>query len=174
MNKIEKAVLPLKTDAIARAAQDAGALVAARLAKLEAAGWDLNEVAPKPSARNDSRESYLGKQRLRQAYEMIVGHYTDGWRDLAAPVYADEQKIGRFIELCKEGAAAQYDAFVAKLVTKIGPVTKANLNGNHVWACSILKVITESGETQNWKTQQIVNCSKLGTLFNQWPTRKTR
>jgi hypothetical protein len=32
--------------------------------------------------------------------------------------------------------------------------------------------VTKGGTVERWKTQQIVNVSRLGKLFNQWPTRQ--
>ena len=85
-----------------------------------------------------------------------------------------EAKIDRFVAARKEQAAAEYDAFIAKLVKKIGPVVTAELDGNHVWSHSILTVVLKSGEQQRWKTQQITNISKYGKHFNQWPSRKMK
>lgn len=82
--------------------------------------------------------------------------------------------IERFIKLAMEDAAARYDAFVAKLVAKVGPVETAVLQGNHVWGHSVLIVTDADGNTTKWKTQQIVNVSKLGLLFHQWPSRKMK
>jgi hypothetical protein len=83
-------------------------------------------------------------------------------------------KVRRFIKQRMEWAAADYDAFVIKLVKKIGEVKKAELHGNHVWGYSTLIVTIPDGEVQAWKTQQIVNHSKLGKPFNQWPTRRMK
>ena len=88
------------------------------------------------------------------------------------PVKMDREEIARFIKNSKEEAAAQYDAFVAKLIRKIGVVETAELTGNHVWSYSYLNVTKADGTKESWKTQMIVNVSKLGKLFNQWPTRK--
>jgi hypothetical protein len=80
----------------------------------------------------------------------------------------------RFVAAAIELAATQYVAFVAKLVGKIGAVDSATLAGSHVWGYSILTVTKSDGSSERWQTQQIVNQSKLGTLFNQWPSRKVK
>jgi hypothetical protein len=92
------------------------------------------------------------------------------------PEFADmsAEKGEKFVQEARENAAFQYEAYVAKLNKKIGPAKSASLTGNHVWGYSFLTVVTESGETQIWKTQMIVNVSKLGKLFNQFPTRKVK
>ena len=83
------------------------------------------------------------------------------------------KKEERFVQSAMEMAAAQYDAFVDQAGGKIGKCDAASLAGSHVWGHSILTVA--KGETvERWKTQQIVNQSVLGTVFNQWPTRKLK
>jgi hypothetical protein len=82
--------------------------------------------------------------------------------------------VERFITRAKEDAAAQYDSYVQKLIGKIGEVTAASLDGDHVWGFSYLTVTLPNGKKEVWKTQMIVNISKLGKLFNQFPTRKMK
>jgi len=86
-----------------------------------------------------------------------------------APHYViiTDKKIEKFINDSRKDASEQYDASVAKLVKKIGPVTDATLDGDHVWNYSILTVAKENGQIERWKTQMIINVSKLGKLFNQ-------
>jgi len=108
-------------------------------------------------------------------YLQIVKHVS-GCRRNNDPeiIRISDDLVARFIKIAKEDAAIQYDEFVAKLVIKIGKVTDATLFGNHVWSFSILTVTKEDGSIEKWKTQMIVNISKLGKLFNQWPTRKMK
>lgn len=122
MNPIEAAVMPLKQEAIERAA------VAAR----------------------DTIE------RVRKDYADI-----------------DSEKCKKFVEEARKNAAEQYDLFVEKLNQKIGVAITARLEGNHVWSYSFLYVTTPTGD-QCWKTQQIINQSKYGKLFNQFPSRKVK
>ena len=86
----------------------------------------------------------------------------------------DAAKAEEFVKEAKEDAAYQYEQYVAKLNKKIGPTKSATLEGNHVWGYSFLRVVTASGEKQTWKTQTIINQSKLGKVFNQFPTRKIK
>jgi hypothetical protein len=175
-NPIVQAVAPLKNDAIARAEEEANKMVAHIAKKLEEAGWDLDVAAPYPkSAWSVSREQYILQVSKHKLYGSVVKHRASS-RRFSDPDFVDMHQpyIDRFIEQAKKDAAFQYDAFVAKLVKKIGETTEATLTGNHVWGHSILHVILVDGTKQNWKTQQIVNVSKLGKLFNQWPTRKQK
>ena len=66
LTPIANAVLPLKEQAVARAKDEAKALIKRVRDKLAEAGWDLNAVAPYPKG-NQTREEYriqLGRYQL--------------------------------------------------------------------------------------------------------------
>lgn len=175
-NPIAAAVAPIKDLAIARAEQDATAFIVRLLANLEAANWDLNVVAPRP-LNSDDRSTYRAKSYKIGLYQSITTYSPEPtFRRVSDPDYRvrDEAKEALFVKNAKDLAAAQYDAFVVKLIGKIGAVDTASLHGEHVWGHSILTVVKADASVEKWKTQQIVNVSKLGTLFNQWPSRKTK
>ena len=174
MNKIESVIMPLKSDAMQRAEQEATALVKRYIDKLEEANFDLNIAAPYPKS-TIGRNSYMIAMSKRQTYNMLVKHVKSS-RSHGEPdiVEVSAERVANFINMAKVDAAAQYESFVAKLVDKIGEVTEAKLTGNHVWSFSILSVTKPDTTQENWKTQMIVNVSKLGKLFNQWPTRKVK
>ena len=173
MSPVEAAVAPLKEQAKARAEKEATALVLRVWEKLAEAGWDLNKAAPYPRSSHMSRIEY--KQKVSRYHLFCSLIDTVSSRSMCDPhiVKSSPAKEAVFIEKAVEMAAAQYDAFVAKLVGKIGPCDAASLNGSHVWGYSLLTV-TKGETVECWKTQQIVNQSVLGTLFNQWPTRKLK
>jgi hypothetical protein len=168
---VETAIAPLREEAIAKAEIKARELAARVYAQLELADWDLNVAAPRPRA-----------TMRRQAYKEAASRF-NLFCSLTIPAKAtrsinephirlkSDEHLHNFVKQAKREAAAQYDAFVAKLTKKIGPTTAATLEGSHVWGFSILTVTTAAGATQRWKTQQIVNVSSLGKLFNQWPSR---
>lgn len=80
----------------------------------------------------------------------------------------------RYVAMAKQGAEESYDAWIYKLVQKIGkPVVKADVSGDP-WMGSVIRVETNDGEHQAWKTQQIINTSKLGKQFYQFPTRRMK
>ncbi len=173
-NLIEAAVAPVKAEAFARAQQDAVALIDRLTAKLEEAGWDLDVAAPYPNSRTDGRNTYLAKKARRSLFEAITrsAQSSRSMRDPCIVVPAPDREA-HFVNNAIDLAGQQYDAFVAKLVGKIGEVDSASLAGSHVWGHSVLTV-TKGETVERWKTQQIVNQSKLGTLFNQWPSRKVK
>jgi hypothetical protein len=174
-NPIEAAVLPLKTDAIVRAERDALALMDRIFAKMDEHGWDADKAAPRGNSRADGHIQYKTKMSIHNLYLMVTTyvHPTRGYNDPNLRK-RDQAVEDRFVENAKETAALQYDMFVAKLISKIGDTKTATITGNHVWGHSILTVETADGTVERWKTQQIVNQSKLGLLFNQWPSRKIK
>lgn len=175
MNQIEAAVLPLRADAIKSAEDYARALVAQIYSKLEAANWDVDVAFPRGDSMRDSREGYRLKTRSHDR-ACSVTTYTQSTRRPGEPNTrkASPEAVERFVTAAKEMATIQYDLFVAKLTRKIGDTTAAVLTGNHVWAFSILRVTKPDGSTEDWKTQQILNVSKLGLVFAQWPSRKLK
>ena len=80
--------------------------------------------------------------------------------------------VTKLVDEAGQSAADDYDAFVNKLITKIGkPVDTANMTGDP-WHGSVLHVVCHDGEKQSWHTQMILNQSKYARLFNQFPTRR--
>lgn len=176
-NPIEQAVLPLKSDAVQRAEQDAKQIIANVEKNLSENGWDINIVSPYPST-NISWEEFVLKNSRRKLYMYLTTKADSQQRGNslhgAYIVKMNPATINMFIEESERMAEIEYDEFVFKLNNKIGEVVDAELSGNHVWGYSILTVTLPNGEVQRWKTQQIVNTSKLGKLFNQWPSRKIK
>jgi len=90
------------------------------------------------------------------------------------PRARSQEGIDKFLDDAAAMASAQYDEFICKLIRKVGPCTAATLQGSHVWGYSTLTCSLVDGTTQAWRTQQIVNVSKLGKVFNQWPSRQVK
>lgn len=181
MNAIIAAVAPLKEEAIDRAVKEAYELIARCTKQLEDNNFDINVVAPYPRyGTYNSTADYHHKASRHAMFMNIVKYRNTSTTcrrfDKNQPEYVDicPIRVEKFIMESKQNAAIQYDAFVAKLVEKIGDVKEASLTGNHVWNFSILTITKEDGSVEKWKTQMIVNVSKLGKLFNQWPTRKQK
>lgn len=174
MNPIEQAIAPLKNEAIARGEKDAREYIEQIRADLEAHGWDLDKAAPMPKAWGASREAYRKAMRKRDLYRTLVRSTDNNCTRRPNDPYIvriAEPLEARFIENARTLAGQQYETFVAKMIAKIGPCKSATLTGSHIWGFSILHIETHNGHQEKWKTQQIVNKSKLGTLFNQWPSR---
>jgi hypothetical protein len=171
-NPIEAAVRPLKKDAMRRATEYAIGVVANVEKRLLASNNDLEIAAPYPQAWHGSRAEYFVTLATYNLFRRLTTSRASS-RGMHDPNYADmnTQGIEAFVKDAREDAAFQYEAYIAKLNKKIGPVTAASLEGNHVWGFSILTVTKANGGTERWKTQTIINQSKLGKVFNQFPTR---
>lgn len=164
------AVEPLRADAIARAEQRVRNWVARIEAELDAVGNDLKVYAPYPRSFVDG--DYKQKLARRKAVEAIVSHTAVSRRNNDPEIVSiNAEKVERFVRDARENASASFDAYAAKLAGKVGEIRSASICGASLWDGSLLTVETEAGATQRWHTQQIINVSSLGKVFNQWPTR---
>lgn len=163
MSIIANTVLPMKSDAIENADIEAIRVIERVIKMMEAVDWDLTLIKA-----NEAPSTY----KLCS----LVTTWTNPSRMMSEPNYRAQCDVAeaRFINAARDNAGAQYDAFVAKLESKIGDVIGAEITGNHVWGYSFLTVTLPTLEKQCWKTQMIVNVSKLGNMFNQFPTRKIK
>lgn len=174
---VGKAAAPLLNDAMESAEKDAREYIDYLMPQIEAAGWDLNVVAPYPNS-HSSKEDYRKALAKRTIFSILTkpragspSSYRRGEPQFREPC---AEGVARFIENEKRDAAFNYEAFQYKLVDKIGECETATLDGNHVWSFSVLKVVKAGGVIENWKTQQIVNRSVYGLRFNQYPSRKVK
>lgn len=187
---VGRVVHPLKADAVKSAEDRARAIVARVERQLTEAGWNIATAAPYAprtmSAWSPEYKSINAKRSLFGSLTEEDRDATSAWH-AAAPeaeearreyfragrpeiVRMSERGVARFVEMATQEAAAQYDAFICKLVSKIGDCDSAELTGSHVWGNSLLTV--RKGDTvEKWQTKQIWNVSKLGNEFPQWPTR---
>lgn len=170
---IATAIAPLRDAAIADANAQYDLMVAKAVAKLEAAGWDLDVAAPRPNGNMD-RGDYMRMRAVCGFFSSITRPLTCGRRiDEPDMVALDEARIEKVRGQVKAEAGASFEAYAAKLEKKVGAVVAAELMGDSagLWSYSVLTVTLADGTVQRWKTQRILNCSGLGTLFHQWPTR---
>lgn len=171
MNVIEQAVAPLKSKAMDAAEQYARRVIAWYLEKLAAANWDAQVAFPRPRSFKMSRNEYHKAQAQRQVM-MLVTESAGYSSRIDGPEMRKQSDAAeaRFIEMARIDARLNYDAYVAKLVSKIGEADSAELSGDALWTYSVLKV-AKGDKIERWKTRQILNVSKLGKVFNQFPTR---
>lgn len=158
---IHNAVAPLKNSMIERTEQVAREKVAQVFIDLAAHGNDLRLTAPYPRG-TIGRNAYIQAVAKHKFYSSLVMHKLSSLMQHQPDiVYVDPQRVEKFVSEAKQTAADDYDAFVHKLQQKIGPVTSASLDGNHVWGYSHLTVTKSDGSTEKWRTQTIINMSKL-------------
>lgn len=169
------AVAPMKSAALDKAEEVAREVVAEAIRTLAAADWNLDAVAPRGDARMDGKHRYRSKNMLRQFYSSLAAvdrkRYPNRHND---PYYLerDEARELKFIRERREAAGLSFDSYVVKLLGKVGDCDAAEVTGR-LWLGSTLTV-TKGAAVERWHTQQIINRSGLGTLFNQWPTRKQK
>lgn len=170
------AVEPLLKDAEDAAAIAANEIIQKAMTDLESHGWDVEKCAPWPSSvgfkfGTPEYHSMKSKHTLYRSLTRAVNpSYVIGAPDI---VVADQERHALFVKEARRNAAHQYESFICKLEDKIGGHSEAVLEGSHIWGYSILTVTTPEG-VQRWKTQTIINVSKLGKLFNQYPSRKVK
>lgn len=170
-DKIREAIEPMKQDAIQRATDEAQKVIKRVKKLLQDNDMNATKAAPYPKmgTRDPEYGKYLLVRKITKADRSTYGK--DEFRQFS------QEAEARFIEESREAAALEYEGFVLKMIekiTKFGNISSATIDGNHVWGYSHLTVELESGETQVWRTQMIINVSKLGKLFNQFPSRKVK
>lgn len=183
MNPIEAAVAPLKEESVFRVRVMASARAEKTLRALAEVDWDINVYAPYPSTRGpnaiNDEEQYQAAMRRRN-FVMMITEYdperTGRYRRVSDPLYhrRSEKALAHYLEQVEKMAGERFDLYVAKLNHKIGPVIEAELTGKDIWEESFLHVTKADGSKEVWKTKTIINYSKFGLPFVQYPTRKVK
>lgn len=178
---IADAVEPLRLAAIEDALAAAEKYITSVTEHLDAHGGDFTTAYPYPSP-HSSRREYSARMKIRTKAGSLVKTWV---RDPAEynvygleerlrqhHVVVDPNRVLTFFANTAVSVSVSFDAYIKKLRSKIGDVTKAScLSSADVWGQSYLTVSTPAGE-EIWKTQRVLNVSSLGQLFNQWPTRR--
>lgn len=160
-------MLPLMAVMAKDASERTLAHIAAVRAKVEAEGLDVAYPEPARLTTNDR-----WNRNLVAKYDRAVA--ARRFAQLVTGENAEEFKL-KEVEDAVYMAEQQFRAYADKLEYKVGAVTKATLTiVAGVWGESFLYVTTAAGNEEVWKTQTIVNRSKLDKLFYQWPTRKLK
>lgn len=161
---------------------------------LAGAGWDMNVLVADPYERGIDRHEKEHRHNQREYYGRPVAYDRERKQAVVdaydAPFRAKESYEGydhnygsRFdfrkedpareetlLKQAAEAAGANFDAFINKMTLKTGEgVTGAALSGR-IWTSCELTVEKPAG-IEIWYTKMILNRSKLGTLYNQWPSR---
>lgn len=168
---------PMKVDAVDAMEKNVRESVEKLLAKLAKHDGDIFKAFPynenwRTRTENDKYDEKLHRHvymLTKDTDELIEvrEYHRQNFKRLPNP-----ENIEHFVQQNRDIAAANYDAFICKLVHKVGPdVVSATINGSHIWGNSILTVTKANGTVERWNTKTIWNTSKLGLSFNQWPTR---
>ena len=168
--RIAQAVAPLKVPAVEEAVARASHHIETLVTQYQTT--DLNVVAPFPNSLRMSKRQYIEAKAKRSHLQAILKPVQHGY-GAHDPIILerDPEREQRYLDGVRAAVSAEFDAYVAKLEGKVGQgVLEATVSGNYLWQGSTLTVRKAEGVEQ-WHTQQIVNVSVLGKLFNQWPTR---
>jgi hypothetical protein len=172
---VGKAIHAVKAQAVEFAEQDARKIVARVEKELAEAGWDAQAYAPYPARMHYGTEHDRAKAKHSLVSQLTTSDSDAGYQQYGREghpyiVKMDPKGVERFVDNAMCDAAMQYDMFICKMVAKIGQCDSAELSGSHVWGSSILTV-TKGSAVERWHTQQIVNYSKYGRPYLQWPSR---
>ena len=119
------------------------------------AGGGIDVFAPKPDSNKRGTDGYKRAENKRAYFLGLIAVKKSG-----------------FVKFNKDAARQDYLNWVSKMTGKISkPMKSATMTGSP-WINSIISITTVDDETQVWYTKMIINQSKLGKLFNQFPTRQ--
>lgn len=174
---IAEAVKPMRDPAVAAAEAAVLATVETLTTRLAAADWNLDAVAPRAvygtwnyKALRASRDFVTSLFETDQARSGVS-------RSPGDPVFVkrSEERVARAVEMARVQAAGLFDAYVAKLEMKVGAVIEASVcERSNLWEHSTLRVTKPDGSVEFWHTQRILNHSRHGLPYHQWPTRKVK
>lgn len=170
VSPIAAAIAPQKAESVRRAVEAMARRIDATKAALEAAGMNIDVVAPQPHGRMSRADYRQAQRRLDFVCRLVTQPATRRASEPRIALGFNQASIDRLLADVADLAGAEFDAYVGKLEAKVGECDTASIEG-WLWNYSILTV-RKGDQVERWKTQQIVNVSVLGKLFNQWPTRK--
>lgn len=184
MNLVEAAIEPIKQETINYIVARFQRRIDWTLQQLADADWDLETAFPFPKSnmgRNEYKEAD-GNRKFAQSLTVADAERNEstGYRRMNSPWYRlrSQEAIDHKLKATAEMAAETFEAYAAKLTDKIGldDVVSVELDEvhYHLWQYSFLHVTRKDGSKEKWKTQIITKVSCLGTVFNQWPTRKVK
>ena len=183
---IKAAIEPMRSAASELAAQHSIEQIERLTSTLDANDWNITEIVKTRAPRADFRKI----QEIAAPFKMITA--VDRGRMESVPFeirniltyklvcpdfrVRDDHMEAAFIQQAQKDAESAFDAYAAKMVSKIGDdVADAKLEckGN-AWVRSTLVVTRKDGSIERWNTTMIVNFSVHGKAFNQFPTRKAK
>jgi sigma54-dependent transcription regulator len=172
MKTIREAVDTQRQEVINLAKNKMLRLIESHKANLIEADMKYLEYAPSPVAGRDS--NYKEKSALHRFVRRIVttGNSPRMVNEEAIATGFNEDGIRLLVEQAGKEAEQGFEAYIKKLESKVGEYDSVEYFGD-LFSFSVLKV-TKNGVSESWKTQMIMNVSKYGKLFNQYPTRKVK
>lgn len=152
--KLEKILEKYIEEFVEEAGKRAAKLYTEKMNQLKAGGG-IDVFAPKPDSNKRGTDEYKRAENKRAYFLGLIAVKKSG-----------------FVKFNKDAARQDYLNWVSKMTGKISkPMKSATMTGSP-WINSIISITTVDDETQVWYTKMIINQSKLGNLFNQFPTRQ--
>jgi len=175
---IEVALTPTRKAIKASLKDSYSAAVARIFEKIDEAGGDLKKAFPVNTNGWNYKQQKAEKAFARQWVE--ITSYTSRMSD---PVLCEKLPItiveAKIEEIAEKESHATLAAYVFKLTAKVAQhfegeeIETVTYSGTRdPWNTSTLSVGFKSGGKGELSTKMIINCSCLGKLFNQFPTRK--
>ena len=169
MNPIAKAVNVFRDEAVTRALTFMQEKINA--VEIEYTGVTYSSMRPSTT----DRQLYKEQESLRSFVRSVMNLenvIVDSGKPASTFTTINDSDVAALLLKVAIETASSFDAYVEKLISKIGDCDSAELTG-HLWTHSVLTIVKGSN-TEQWKTQMIINVSCLGKLFNQFPTRKMK
>ncbi len=138
-------------------------------------GLDLNKVHPYPNY--NLPKKVFAQAKADYSWSRAVTESLPSMKNdmrPSSPYYA-QVKASAFETARKEAisaADASINGYIHKLAGKIGPGDYSIKYLGNLWGGSDVHVLEGDQVVQTWHTKCILNVSCLGTVFNQWPTRR--
>jgi hypothetical protein len=176
---IAEATQPLKDAAIEKTRVEAEEFVAAVKKRLAKVGFDPYAIVPRIESLGRgvsvwSREYEEHSEKVKEAdskrrmYQQFLDRSTGDYR-------WSNEAAASYVKMCMDNTAMHYDSYVAKMNQKTNFPIAADFRWiGDVWGHSDLSVTLKDGTKEIWRTQVIINFSKYGLIFNQWPSRRVK
>lgn len=139
---------------------------------VEAHKHDLNKAYPYPAHREQRETARMMHENRRFAEKFFQGATSSNYQAGVYIVVRRDNNEEVIQALADKMVSDYFDGYIYKLSKKIGKPVKTATHEGSLWTNCKLTVTCEDGETQVWHTKCIFNCSCLGKVFNQWPTRR--
>jgi hypothetical protein len=177
---LRQTTTPMRLATIELAEQRTRARAASVYSRIASMGGDIHAAYPYPNPRLGDRAYHENKSAYLFAMSIVALDFTKNSpiRHHTDPLFVVpcDDSLNKVVAEERKSADEQFEAYLVKLAGKTGPVANATLHasGAGVWEQSTLVVTRPDGTTAVFITKRIINVSKLGKLFYQWPTRMSR
>lgn len=173
-NPIELALKPLEDEAVRQTRERVDEKIKSAVKEVEASNGKLNEFVKYPSGWDADYRHKVARYKFFHSIFTPADRERRYIIDIDTKYVLDPKGVERLHKEAEEKSRFQYRAYLAKMNAKIGEVISADLKGTSLWNESFLTVVKSDNVTEIWKTRLVLNQSKYGLPFFQFPTRKVK